>query len=163
MQTRELPLAETALRAYCAGIIDGEGYIGCTRTAPRGTNISYRYFVRLSVMMADREPVELVASLVGASVYQRDRKAKDNHSLMYVLDITSHVAIRLIRQVLPYLICKREQALLACQLQDLKTSNHAANGAGRRLTPEHLAKCDALYLAMRRRLVTNNGIEALPL
>lgn len=53
MRTRELPLAEMALRAYCAGIIDGEGYIGCKKSPPRGTSISPRFTVRLHVSMGN--------------------------------------------------------------------------------------------------------------
>lgn len=108
-------------------------------------------------MMADREPVELVASLVGAPVYERDRRAKENHSLMYVMDITSERAVSLLKKVFPYLICKKRQAELACKLQELKSLRGAGGG---RLADDDIAQYDALYLAMRRRSVTNNGIVA---
>lgn len=155
--TERLSAEQAAIHAYCAGIIDGEGYVGCTRTKPRGTSVSPRFTVRVGLMMADREPVELVASLVGAPVYERDRRAKENHSLMYVMDITSERAVSLLKKVFPYLICKKRQAELACKLQELKSLRGAGGG---RLADDDIAQYDALYLAMRRRSVTNNGIVA---
>lgn len=151
---------DVARLAYCAGIIDGEAYIGCTRTKKlRGTMVSPRFTVRLCLMMSDREPVELVASIVGAPVYLRDRKAKPNHSRMYVLDVTAQRAVDIITKVLPYLICKKPQAQLACELHNLKAESRSNRAERGKLSDQHIAKCDELYLAMRRRSVTNNGIE----
>jgi len=96
MRSRELDPAQVALRAYCAGIIDGEGYIGATRSKPRGTSVSPRFTVRVYVAMADRQCVETIAKLADAHFYLRSRKQKPHHTPLYVMDITSRQAVGLL-------------------------------------------------------------------
>lgn len=160
---------DVATLAYCAGIIDGEGYVGCSRKSPRGTSISYRFVVRVFVTMADREPVEMVARLVGAPVSVRDRKAKPTHSAMFQMEVQSHRAVQLLKLLMPYLVCKKRQAELAIELYDLKAKSGqfrtkiGPKNATRVLSDDYISQCDELYLAMRRRGVTNNGHVARPL
>lgn len=177
--TDRLSAEQVAIRAYCAGIIDGEAYIGAIRRMPSAANklVSPKYSVRVAVTMADRDPIILVASLVGRAdkVYLRDRKAKENHSPMWVLDLEQATAVALLREVLPYLVCKKSQAELACKLFEFRSNPITEPGkktfifkagryAGKTYRPRVLSrkfvrKCDDLYLALRRRKTTNNGIK----
>lgn len=159
--------------AYCAGLVDGEAYIGAIRRMPSKANKlrSPKYSIRLSITMADEGPVRFLADTidVGHKVYVRDRKVKANHSAMWVLDLESVRAAKLIRLVKPYLICKKRQAERALQLFDLRevsgqhrnTFNDAGNSL--QLDRSYLQQCDAIYLAMRRRVFANNGISTVPL
>lgn len=110
-----------------------------------------------SLSMADREPVEAVASLIGSRVWIRDRRQKSHHSIMYHFEATSFQAVQLLNKVMPFLRCKRHQAQMACQLHDLKQSpkrfktvTGGKNGT-RVLSDNHLAKCENIYLKMIRR------------
>lgn len=153
-------MSET-LKAYVAGLLDGEAYIGAIRRAPeRSHGVSPRYSIRVAVMMADEAPIRVIAGLAGAeaSVYLRDRKQKQHHSPMWVIDLEADRAYALLRAVLPFLICKRAQAEFACELFELKRAR-ARNGKA--IEAELLARFDLLYLAMRRRPNgTNNGVGA---
>lgn len=177
--TERLSAEQMVLRAYCAGIIDGEAYIGAIRRMPSAANklVSPKYSVRVAITMADREPIVRVASLVGRvdKIYLRDRRAKENHSPMWVLDLEQATAVDLLKKVIPYLVCKKDQAKLACRLYDLRSNPVTTRGkrsfvfkAGvnegkvyrpRVLSRQYLKKCDTMYLALRRRTITNNGIQ----
>lgn len=177
--TERLTAEQMVLRAYCAGVIDGEGYLGAIRRLPTKANkmSSPKYSVRFSVMMADRDPVVAIASLIGVEdmVYVRRRKAKEHHAKMYVLDLESHRAIALVRLVLPYLKGKKEQAELLCKFYDFRAQSRKHRtkrgavfqfAAGRykgrdytvrQLSESYLDECDRYYVALRRRFISNNG------
>jgi hypothetical protein len=156
--------------AYCAGLIDGEAYIGAIRRMPSQANklSSPKYSIRISLCMADEEPVRFVADTIdaGHKVYLRDRKVKAHHSPMWNLDLESARAAGLLVLVLPYLICKRTQAENAMKLHQLRSESlqhrNTLNAAGTatRMDRAYLERCDALYLVMRRRAVANNGMVA---
>lgn len=178
-----LSRSEIAAAAYVAAILDGEGYIGAIRRQPRASNRmkSPKYELRVAVTMADRKTILFVANFcgLGHKAYVRPRR-QPHHSDMWVLDLENHRAIDLLRRVLPFMIAKKSQAELAIELWNLRLTSRAnitqSSGdlkfkagpqAGKpyralKLNDGFLKKCDDLYLAMRRREVTNNGIVSAP-
>lgn len=159
---------DVARLAYCAGLIDGEAYVGAIRRMPTSSNKmkAPKYTIRVSICMADEGPVRYLAETIGLGrkVYIRDRKVKAHHSLMYVLDVEGIPAAALLKLVNPYLICKKEQAARALKLFDLlevsRQHRNTPNQNRTALCRDHsfLRACDRLYLSMKRRPVSNNGI-----
>jgi hypothetical protein len=168
-----------ALRAYCAGIVDGEAYIGCVRLMPTPANkmTSPKYSIRIAIAMCDLEPVEAVASLLSIEdrIFIRNRRSKPHHSQVFVLEIREQNAITLLRMVMPFLRGKKQQAQTMCEFYAFKkTSRKYRTKTGRTLkfkggrqvgksyttrclSDSYLKKCDAYYMALRRRFVANNG------
>lgn len=170
--------SEIAARAYVAALLDGEGYIGAIRRSPSKANkrSSPGYSIRVSVQMTERGSIDFLARFCGlsrSSITIR-RARQSHHSDTFVFDLENHRAIALLDRVLPFLIVKRKQAKLALRLWRLRqlskhhrtkivTHQHAGFNRGdpyrvRGLSDSHVARCDALYRQMRRRIVTNNGI-----
>jgi len=156
-----LTVADRLVRAYLAGIIDGEGYIGiCRRYTGRAKKWSPAYSVRMSLSMTDREPVELFAFTFGGSLRRRYRPP---HKPIWELTLTCRRAATVIRALLPYLRAKRRQAETVLAFDDLRRESRAHRrtvagehhwGGGRfvgrpyrvfRLDDDFLAACDALY------------------
>lgn len=184
MKMEKVTSEQVALRAYCAGIIDGEGYLGLNRLAPTAANkkTTPKYRIRLSIAMADRDPLAAVASLIGCEgkIYLRDRKQKAHHVRMFILDLESHTAIALIKLVQPYLLVKKKQSEVLCKFYEFsKTSREHRTKRGavryfkagpqvgkayrvKQQSDYYVARCDEFYLALRRRDVTNNGIGLMP-
>jgi hypothetical protein len=118
---------------------------------------SPKYTIRVAIVMADEGPIKLIASLVRLEhkVYIRNRKIKAHHSAMVCLDVEGEQAKSLLLATLPYLVGKKRQALLALRLQKYKEENPQEKG-GR--SDRYIRECDAMYIAMRRRPITNSGI-----
>lgn len=159
--------------AYCAGLIDGEAYVGAIRRMPSAANKlkAPKYTIRVCISMADESPVRYLAETVDATdkVYIRDRRAKAHHSAMYVLDLENNAAERLLRLTLPYLLCKKRQAERAIALFEFlatsKENRNTPNADRTALQRDRvfLKRCDRFYLAMKRRVVSNNGVATRPL
>ena len=49
--------------AYCAGIIDGEGYIGIVKQNTKDAKLGFRYRQVVQVMMKDKKPIEFLGDI----------------------------------------------------------------------------------------------------
>lgn len=104
------PLAlEPTDAAWIAGILDGEGYLGIV-----GTTASYG--PRIAVLNTNHPMIDHLCALTGVGTVGF-RKARGNKRPAWVwkLDRREHVAALLLA-ALPYLITKREQALILLEL-----------------------------------------------
>lgn len=120
-----LKMLSSADAAYLAGIIDGEGCIGVSRTSyNRGLQLE------LAIGNTDVRLMDWLLDKVGIGwkyVYQpKMPRAK----LSYRWAVSGGAAAMLLVQVLPYLVIKRDQALLAMEFQSL------CPGRGRNTTIE---------------------------
>lgn len=94
---------------YIAGFIDGEGYLGIY-LAPRKT--SYISAVKIAQVGVGLPVLQELQSQYGGHIGFRKSK-KDNHQDSYHWELKSKKSIhRLLTDTLPYLIVKREQAVL---------------------------------------------------
>ncbi len=83
--------------AYIAGFFDGEGYV-----AYKGGTLA------MQIVQKRREVLDIICAKVGGKVYPK------SGVLGFTLNINGIAAAILVRQMLPYLIVKRVEALRAC-------------------------------------------------
>lgn len=112
--------------AYLAGFVDGEGSIGITGR-PR---------VVLAIYNSNSDVLEWIKANFGGLIYwtdSRNPKWKPSGRIVF----QDQAAISLLKELLPFLIVKRQQAELVCQFD----ATRIPLSAGRRLgVPKNIAK-----------------------
>ncbi len=153
-------------RAYLAGIVDGECYVGVKRRMPGINKMkSPKYEVAVGISMTDAEPVQMMAAFCGMLdlVYTRHPVG---YKTSYCFDLENHRAIKFLQKVFPYLRTKRRQATLAIEFWKLRAESRkhrtkvmgtltkkSRHGIGTPyrvlgLSDEYIARCDAIYVAL---------------
>jgi len=94
--------------AYLAGIIDGEGtfYIGVAGPTKR------KFISRISVVNTFEPLVIHLQNVFGGLVYSRKSRLHPKWKTKYEWILTGHLCTSICNLVLPFLICKKEQAKL---------------------------------------------------
>jgi len=150
--------------AYCAGLIDGEGYVGIKRT--KAYRVQARatpgYHARISIRMVNEAAIRFLAETLGGW-YWAEKAHLANGRPFFAYQATDEAAARILRAVLPYLLVKREAAETVLALRDLQATSrqHRTKVVGTRsfpnqhgavrtvenraLSDEYVARCDALY------------------
>lgn len=101
--------------AWAAGFIDGEGCIQYrVRQRTRGR---HEYSLSLYVGQVDPRPLRRLQALFGGSVGLKDPAKGESRRPIYYWRVVYATADAALRQLLPYLSVKREQAELALQLR----------------------------------------------
>ena len=151
--------------AYCAGLIDGEGYIGIKKT-PAYTCQERQtpgYIARLQMRMVDEGAIRFMAETFGGWYYKEKTHLAKGRPL-YCYQATHRDAERILRIVLPYLRVKQEAAKTVLSLRDLQSDSakHRTKIVGYRDFPnshgtvrrvankafsdEYVAECEMLFL-----------------
>jgi hypothetical protein len=98
---------EAVLLAYMAGIIDGEGTIGITKTTPkRYTNP--RYTARIHFGNVNKEVIEMFAKRFGGSV--RTERVPNRKLIYRWYRVGNPITKEIVESLLPYLVIKKPQA-----------------------------------------------------
>lgn len=134
---------------YLAGVIDCDGYVTIqTRTGrPRKTD-GHRpiyYTPRIGFTQVDRRICDVLADRFGGAV-RRYEAENGGRGYWHMWDITGPRAIDAVRQLLPYLVLKRERAQLVIEYGRLIAEHREAGG---RITPEQEAQREALRREIR--------------
>lgn len=140
-----IPTPTEAECAYAAGLLDGEGYIGIDRRS-RGNY----HRVKVRVAITDRRIPRWLAEKFGGrcnTVYRYDDHRKDLH----YWDCEGATLERFLPAVLPYLIIKREHALIALEFRSTALERSGGR-AGRRLTADVITQREGF----RQRLMALN-------
>ncbi len=103
----DLSLADVA---YMAGLVDGEGYICGTYHSDK-----YSYTLRLQVTNTNYGVMLWMQKKFGASIVSKGLPKKSTWKQAWTANFYSSYAKEVIRLIEPYLIIKKEQALLALQ------------------------------------------------
>lgn len=103
--------------SYIAGIIDGEGYLGISKTESTAGNVCY--YARLAVHMRDSEAINLMADILNKTKNSSTMNGKKCDSF-YLNGDKLKVFLILIK---PFLKVKDEHAKLLLKLQRLKEGN----------------------------------------
>jgi len=120
MPTRANNSERELMLAWCAGFIDGEGFLGtseCTKKMKNGNNIRW-FTVVLDVSQVKREPLEVVKKCLGSGSIRVDNNK--GYGAYHTWRIYGDNAMRALELVLPYLINKRRQAELLIEFQKTK-------------------------------------------
>jgi len=137
--------------AYLAGFIDGEGCIMVAKRNPRTDKngrrrTSVSYSVLLTVSQRDGAIMDWLTGNFGGTVQWKDKKDYP----CYVWNITHKKASAVLKDVLPFLKYKRDQALLAINLQNrLQKTLRDADGKALPLTENEINIREKIYLRCR--------------
>jgi hypothetical protein len=113
----------STFNAYVAGFFDGEGCI--TIKTEKGTPSS----LSTGISQKDIKPLKRIKEIFGGSIYYH--KPND----MYQWRANNDLSYWFLLAILPYLIVKKEQALLAIEYQHLRDKQ----GSKHRLTEQELS------------------------
>ena len=123
--------------AWAAGFFDGEGTVGC-----RGRERAFR--LELSVAQKNREELEHFKWCVGdIGRVREDREPKRKISI-FRWSASAREAAIVLRLLLPYLVGKREQAVIALRIREM------CPGSGHPLTEETISSMSAMKDEIRR-------------
>jgi hypothetical protein len=102
--------------AWAAGIVDGEGSItaGWYQHHPWGTYLH----LAITVRMCDKRAVKFIHQVLGVgTVVFRPSKIKNRRDI-WCWKATSQEAASAIRKILPFLVTKKEQALIFLEITE---------------------------------------------
>ena len=141
--------------AYCAGIIDGEGYIGISKNKDNNYTYHIKYEYAIQVMMTDKPPIEFLAKTFNGKIVTFTKRRK--HPL-HSVTFRGRAAERVLNIILPYLVGKRNQASTVLKFCDLrkrwkdyrcvKPSERVASGQivpRMAISPKYLNLCEFYY------------------
>ncbi len=152
-------LTETE-KAYLAGLVDGEGCIHIGKRASKNTPTpGYTLMLIISQSNGDFLKYWMDRVGLGSLHYQegpsRGSGIKDKYRVncrrAYAWHIHSAGAGELIKEILPYLILKREQAELAIEFQATQNIHRKSGRKGNRLPPEIIANRERLRLLVKNK------------
>jgi len=123
------------LKAYLAGIIDGEGYVGIkrsmwgqrNRTDVNCPTYSERLQIKLSNKPENKQVLQYFKNYYGGRLYEEPKiyKSKGGFNTNYSMVLyqaTDKIAITIINDLFSYLIIKKPQAILLRKLRKSKES-----------------------------------------
>lgn len=102
--------------AYLAGIVDGEGYIGAGK----------RRNLRVQVAMTDESLISWISEKWGKRSVVQDRGP--GFRKLYTVYLTCQDAAKRLRELLPFLRVKRQQAEVGIRLAELRSVNWHTGG-----------------------------------
>lgn len=110
--------------AYTAGFVDGEGSIFIAKVFNRRSG-NYIYVLQVSIANTYKPIMDWLAKEFNSSTqvcgYANKKRWKDNFRVSYQLLFTGNKANQFLREILPYLSVKQEQAKLAIEFQNKKS------------------------------------------
>ena len=146
---------QTALWAYLAGLIDGEGSFVIQKTniekmAKSSRSKTPRYLGVFCIGMVHREPLDLIQKTIGAGKVYEER-VPNRRSIWRIRFAGRLKIIEFIENLLPYLIVKKPQAeVLLDFITNWKTSGRKEHGFRDRVCSEELQRREEAYLKMRK-------------
>lgn len=118
--------------AWLAGLIDGEGCISLTRRSPQRKNrcVSPNYRLILKVSMCHLATVRRCREITGLGTLQMQEAQKQHYTSAFTWFCNATDAELVIEAVLPWLVTKREEALVALDFLRLPQAKRGgANGS----------------------------------
>ena len=105
---------------YLAGLIDGEGNISICKRRAYGAYLTHRYSLRLALEITHKETVDWVAQNFGGAYNSRSHKLTqlgNQRKISYRITWSGQQALKLLETILPYLITKKQEAIVAIDYQ----------------------------------------------
>lgn len=148
----ERTLPDTAeIYAYLAAMIDGEGSISIIRSKDRGKGF-FRYRLGLYVTNISRPLMDWFVTHFSGNVFNSIRPSGKNVMTWKAKDVSVEL---ILRRCLPFMIVKREQAMLALTFRpDASLFTKAATA------PAELARRDALWMQMSKLNAAGGKVRA---
>ena len=145
---------QTLELAYLAGLFDGEGSFGITKSTLKKITRkdglpTIRHIANVQIQMIDREPIEAFAAFFGGTVYRwsSGKNGGGKKITVYKFIVNSAGTRKIINALIPHLRCphKLRGAKLCLELLDLvKRTNRRGKGY---IDVPTMQKRDAVYAA----------------
>ena len=140
---------QTALTAYMAGILDGEGCVYINRRKPSGRRVTPGYGVKVCVSTTDRALVAWMQRWAGLRSVHHVPFPGPNRRPKWLCTWNNSYASHLLKTVRPFLVIKTKQADLAIGLcAHLLGSQRRAGGAGRPVVQAEVAYRESVKQAV---------------
>ena len=106
-------------RGYAAGLIDGEGCISVKKVNNFGKKRNPEYSLQVSMNLLDGGPIDFMYGCFGGSIYFiRASKYDIVHQDNWRWEINRKPAQKFLKQILPFLKIKKNQAELGIRFED---------------------------------------------
>jgi hypothetical protein len=139
MMTREVQVA------YAAGFFDGEGHIRIQSHSKRGS-----YMLSVSAVQATPYPLPLFVELFGGTMKKRLLNYRGTKRALFTWQTSSACAERALREMMPFLIVKRDEAEVALRFRATFRPQH---GERSKNSPEvELAREEMMRLLQSMRI-----------
>jgi len=124
-------------KAYIAGLMDGEGCFRIEKFKTERSPIGVQYRTVVEITMCDKRTIETLAKITDRNL-QKPKKLPSGR-IAYKLVWRNGPAAKFISQILPYLMCKKEEAALC-----LFFETHISPGRGRTYRQTDKEKCEKI-------------------
>lgn len=108
--------------AWAAGFLDGDGYITIQDRKSKINGKEYTgYYVRVGACQANKSPLLELLSLFGGAIREKNsgpNREGYNRKQQWVWTLSTSQAKEALSQLIPFLIHKKEVALLAIEFQN---------------------------------------------
>lgn len=116
-------LSETS-KAYMAGLFDGEGMVAVRKRVDESTSGKKCYYtLRTQISNTNPDPLDMIYDIWGGGINKRIDIRGGNRRPIYDWILTSSKAADFLTAVLPYLIIKKNEAILAIEFQSTLNYN----------------------------------------
>lgn len=126
--------------SYLAGFLDGEGCIQISKTQRK--NYNPEYHLSLTASQIHPEPLKMLKYKFGGSIFVRKSSTGRN---LGVWGVSAKQAAKVLEEILPYLVVKKEQAELAILFQ----KSVKPTGTNRPLTSEEVEKREFMRVTLQ--------------
>ena len=138
-----MPLTKKEIIAFIAGLFEGEGSISIRNLSEKSWNKRTDYSLLVRISNTDRALLDWVVANYGGKIY---KSSCVNRKTVWAWLVSTKKAEAFLRDVMPYLICKKERAELALRFRRTKDNGH------RRWyrIPEEISKLrESLYMKLK--------------
>jgi len=122
-------------KAYIAGMIDGEGYVGLTRDNKNG-----RYRPRVVISNCNLPLLEHIQTIIGGRLHKKSRS--DRQYQGYNLAIRHFT--EWLPQIVPYLVGKKNKAILLLEALEILAVRKKRTSASGNYGLQRLAEIDSI-------------------
>ena len=104
--------------AWLAGIVDGEGSIFIMKQSRKDRERTFNYILRLTVQSADRIMADSCLNITeeGACFTSIEKRERQSNTLKW--EVSGRKAANILKEILPYLRVKKDQAQSAIKFQE---------------------------------------------
>lgn len=132
------------LDAYAAGLVDGEGCVYVTSSARKGGNQrSYSAIVEIGMSVKALGLLRIMKREYGGSI-KLARPATERWSEAHAWVVTGVKAEAMLIRILPHLLLKKDQAMLALRVMAIRRALIPDGGAVARWTADAAGQCETI-------------------
>src|ERR1041385_3098638 len=112
LRSKQIRTMTETEKAYIAGIVDGEGWIGISLkkgSIAKTTKRGYCFRPAMTVSMTNKPLLDYICSVTGLGNIKTRCRQKPHHSIPYSWDLWSNQVRQLLEVIMPYLRLKLPQ------------------------------------------------------